>query len=179
MNKDTPRELAHDEGKEIPVLIASIPASVQQRRSALGIVIFFSVAFALVIPFAPRQVGRVDAFIPVVQSIICVTDLITAVLLFAQYSIQPQRALLALASGYLCGGLFAFLQTLEFPGAYGATGGLLGRGPSGAAWLFNFWRIVFALAVIAYALLKGTNDTASQLTKNEPSRAIIIAAHSR
>jgi signal transduction histidine kinase len=67
------------------------------------------------------------------------------------------------------------LQTLEFPGAYSATGGLLGGGPSGAAWLFNFWRIVFALAVIAYALLKGTNDTASQLTKNEPSRAIIIA----
>jgi signal transduction histidine kinase len=174
MNKDAPRELAHDEGKEIPALIASILASVQQRRSALGVVIFVSVVFALVIPFAPRQVGRVDAFIPVVQSIICVTDLITAALLFAQYSIQPQRALLALASGYLCGGLFAFLQTLEFPGAYSATGGLLGGGPSGAAWLFNFWRIVFALAVIAYALLKGTNDTASQLTKNEPSRAIII-----
>jgi signal transduction histidine kinase len=89
---------------------------------------------------------------------------------------NPSAPSLVLASGYLCGGLFAFWQTLEFPGAYSATtGGLLGGGPSGAAWLFNFWRIVFALAVIAYALLKGTSDTASQLTKNEPSRAIIIA----
>src|ERR1700745_3129627 len=104
MKQDTPRELAPDAGGEAPALIASIPASVQQRRSALGIIIFFSVVFALVIPFAPRQVGRVDAFIPVVHSIICVTDLITAVLLFAQYSIQPQRALLALASGYICSG---------------------------------------------------------------------------
>jgi hypothetical protein len=53
MNKDAPRELVHDEGKEIPVLIASIPASVQQRGFALGIVIFFSVAFALV-PYRSR-----------------------------------------------------------------------------------------------------------------------------
>jgi hypothetical protein len=108
MSKDTPTELAHDEGSEVPALITSIPASAQQRRVALGIVVFFSVVFALVIPFAPRQVGRLDAFIPVVHTLICVTDLITAVLLFAQYSIQPQRALLALASGYICGGLLAF-----------------------------------------------------------------------
>jgi phosphatidylserine synthase len=127
MREDTPKELAHDAGKEVPALIASLPASAQQRRSALGVVIFFSVVFALVVPFAPLQVGRIDPFIPVVQSIVCVTELITAVLLFAQYSIQPQRALLALASGYICSGLFAFLQTLEFPGAYTATG-LLGGG---------------------------------------------------
>ncbi len=104
----------------------------------------------------------------------CVTGLITAVLLLAQYSIRPQPAILALAGGYLCGGLLAFLQTLEFPGAYSATG-LLGGGPSGAAWLFNFWRIAFALGVIAYALLKdGDADTNSQLTKHEPSGAIAV-----
>ncbi len=137
------------------------------------VVIFFSIVFGLVVPFAPLQVGRIEPFIPVVQSIICVTDLITAVLLFAQYSIQPQRALLALAGGYVCSGLFAFLQTLEFPGAYSATG-LLGGGLSGAAWLFNFWRITFALAVIAYALLKDANNAGSQFIKNEPSRAIAI-----
>jgi signal transduction histidine kinase len=173
MKKDKPRELAHDEGKEIPALIASMPASVQQRRIALGIVIFFSVVFAVVIPFAPLQVGRVDAFIPVVHSIICVTDLITAVLLFAQYSIQPQRALLALASGYICGGLFAFLLSLEFPGAYSATG-LLGGGPSGAPWLFNFWRLTIGLSVIGYVLLKDANAPTNQLRKVEPAGAIVI-----
>jgi signal transduction histidine kinase len=173
MKKDKPRELAHDEGKEIPALIASMPPSVQQRMIALGIVIFFSVVFAVVIPFAPLQVGRVDAFIPVVHSIICVTDLITAVLLFAQYSIQPQRALLALASGYICGGLFAFLLSLEFPGAYSATG-LLGGGPSGAPWLFNFWRITIGLSVISYVLLKDANAPTNQLRKFEPVGAIVI-----
>src|SRR5258707_1204672 len=173
MKKDKPRELAHDEGNEVPALIASMPASAQQRIVALGIVIFFSVVFAVVIPYAPLQVGRVDAFIPVVHSIICVTDLITAVLLFAQYSIQPQRALLALASGYICGGLFAFLLSLEFPGAYSATG-LLGGGPSGAPWLFNFWRLTIGLSVIGYVLLKDANDPINQLRKIEPVGAIVF-----
>ena len=84
MQQDRPRELAN-EGNDVPALIATIPASVQQRRTALGVVIFFSVVFVVAIPFASQQVGRVDAFIPVVQSIICVTDIITAALLFAQY----------------------------------------------------------------------------------------------
>ena len=91
MNRDTSRELARDE-KEAPALIASIPASAQHRRAALAIVVFLSVVFAIVIPFAPLQVARLDVFIPVVHSIICFADLITAVFLFAQYSVQPQRA---------------------------------------------------------------------------------------
>ena len=140
---------------------------------AFGVVILLSAAFAAVMPFAHVQVGRVDAFIPVVQSIICFADLITAVFLFAQYSIQPQRALLALASAYIFSGLFAFLQTLDFPGAYSARG-LLSGGPSGAAWLFSFWHITFPLAVIAYALLKGSDETAGPLVTVKRGRAIAI-----
>ena len=101
MNKDTPRQLIHDEGNEVPPLIASIPASAQQRRIAFGVVLFLSVVFAIVIPFAPIQVARVGAFIPVVQTIIFFADLITAIFLFAQYSIQPQRAILARKRLYL------------------------------------------------------------------------------
>ena len=119
------------------------------------------------------QIGRIDAFIPVAQTIICFADLITAIFLFAQYSIQPQRALLALASGYIFSGLFAFLQTLDFPGAYSATG-LLSGDPSGAAWFFSFWRIMFAIAVIAYVLLKDATETASPLARFEPNKAIAI-----
>ena len=165
--------MAHDEGNEVPALVASMPASAQQRRAAFGVVILLSVVFAIVLPFAPIRIARLDVFIPVVQSIICVADLITAVLLFAQYSIQPHRALLALASGYIFSGLFAFLQTLDFPGAYSATG-LLGGGLSGAAWLFSFWHILFPLAVISYVLLKDGNETANQLVKPDPGRAIAI-----
>ena len=170
---DTPANLTHDEGKEVPALIASMPASALQRRAAFGIVILLSIVFAIVVPFASIRTARLDAFIPVVQSIICVADLITAVLLFAQYSIQPQRAILVLASGYIFSGLFAFLQTLDFPGAYSPTG-LLSAGLSGAAWLFSFWHITFPLAVITYVLLKDRDETASQLVKLEPRRVIAI-----
>jgi Membrane-associated sensor, integral membrane domain len=62
------------------------------------------------------QVARVGAFVPVVQTVMSAADLITAILLFAQYSIRPQLALLALASGYIFSGSFAFLQTLAFRG---------------------------------------------------------------
>jgi hypothetical protein len=168
---DVLRELAHD--KEVPVLIASMPASPEQRWTAFGVIIFLSVVFALVTPFARIQTAPVVAFIPVVQSIICFADLITAVFLFAQYSIQPQRAILALASGYIFSGVFAFLQTLDFPGAYSATG-LLSSGLSGAAWLFSFWHILFPLAVIAYVLLKDANESASRLVTLQPGRVIAI-----
>ncbi|MGB6282917.1 MAG: MASE4 domain-containing protein [Xanthobacteraceae bacterium] len=169
--KDMLKEIAHD--KEVPALIASVPASPEQRRTAVGVIIFLSVVFALVTPFARIQTAPVVAFIPVVQSIICFADLITAVFLFAQYLIQPQRAILALASGYIFSGVFAFLQTLDFPGAYSATG-LLSNGLSGAAWLFSFWHILFPLAVIAYVLLKDANESASRLVTLQPGRVIAV-----
>ena len=174
MSGDPSRELAHGEGNEVPALVASLPASAQQRRLAFGIALSLSLLFAMVLPFAEGRAARLDVFIPVVQSIICVADLITAVLLFAQYSIQPQKALLALASGYIFSGLFAFLQTLDFPGAYSATG-LLGGGLSGAAWLFSFWHTLFPLSVISYVLLKERDEAAGTFVKPDPGRAIAIA----
>src|SRR5690349_5203646 len=104
-----------------------MPPSTQVRRFAFGLFVLLTVVFALIAPFAGVPLARVDAFLPVVQTVMCLADVITAFLLFAQYTIQPQRALLALAGGYVAGGLFAFLQTLTFPGAYAPTG-LFGDG---------------------------------------------------
>ena len=94
---------------------------------AVGVAVFLIVAAAVIAPFASIQLGQVNAFIPVLQTALSVADFITAALLFAQFSIQPQRALLALASGYIFSGSFAFLQTLAFPGGY-APAGLIGDG---------------------------------------------------
>ena len=105
------------EGQDFPLVIATMPATKRQRAIAVGIVILLTVAAAVIAPFASIQVARVDAFIPVLQTVLSVADLITAALLFAQFSIQPQLAILALASGYIFSGSFAFLQTLAFPGA--------------------------------------------------------------
>src|SRR5436305_4554139 len=126
------------EGQDFPLVIATMPATGRQRAIAVGIIILLTVAAAVIAPFANIQVARVDAFIPVLQTVLSVGDFITATLLFAQFSIQPQRALLALASGYIFSGSFALLQTLAVPGAY-APAGLSGDEVNTPAWFFVLW----------------------------------------
>ena len=119
-------------------MIATMPATGRHRTIAVGVIVFLTVAAVAIAPFASIQVAQIDAFIPVLQTVLSVADLITATLLFAQFSIQPQRALLALASGYIFSGSFAFLQTLAFPGAY-APDGLIGDTLNTPGWLFVLW----------------------------------------
>jgi signal transduction histidine kinase len=132
-----------------------MPATNRQRKIAVGVVVLLTVAAAVIAPFASVQVGRVDAFIPVLQTVVCVADLLTATLLFAQFSIQHQRALLALASGYIFSASFAFLQTLAFPGAY-APAGLIGDRLDTPAWLYVLWHTTFTAAILVYAFSKDT-----------------------
>src|SRR5215213_10709102 len=101
-----------DSRHDFPVVIANVPASDAERRVAFALIVLLFIIFMTVAPFASLALPRVDAFIPVIQTVVCVAELVTAILLFAQYSIQPQPGLLALAGGYIFSGLFAFLQTL-------------------------------------------------------------------
>ena len=118
----------------------------------------------MVAPFARVPLPRVDAFIPVIQTVVCVAELVTAILLFAQYSIQPQPGLLALASGYIFSGLFAFLQTLAFPGAY-APNGLIGDPLISAVYLFCLWHVALPTAVLVYALSTDTGASTGKSTR--------------
>jgi signal transduction histidine kinase len=151
--KAAPQTSIQKQEQEFPLVIANTPATGQQRAIAVGVTCLLIVAAAAIAPFASIQLGRIDAFIPVLQTALSIADLITAILLFSQYSIQPQRALLALASGYLFSGSFAFLQTLAFPGGY-APAGLIGDGPNSPAWIYVLWHTTFPAAIIVYALSK-------------------------
>ena len=151
MQTGKPEKLTVASLDEFPLIIAATPATKQERRVALAIILILALVFIVIAPFASVQLPRVDAFVPALQTVLCVTDLITAALLFSLYSIQPLPGLLALASGYIFSGLFAFLQTLAFPGAY-APSGLIGDQLSSAPYLFILWHIAFPVAVIVYAL---------------------------
>jgi len=148
-----------EQAQDFPLVIANMPATERQRAVAVGIIILLIVATAVIAPFASIQLPQVDAFIPVLQTVVSVADLVTATLLFAQFSIQPQRALLALASGYIFSGSFAFLQTLAFPGGY-APAGLIGDANT-AAWMFVLWHTTFPAAILAYALSKDVTGVAA------------------
>ncbi len=132
--------------------ISDLPATAFQTWSAVvvGAVVF--VAFIIIAPFASTPLGALNAFFPLLDAIVFVTDLITAVLLFSQFAISGSQPLLALANGYLFSALIVVPHALTFTGAFSPTG-LLGANIQTGSWLFIFWHIGFAAALLAYALL--------------------------
>ncbi len=141
-----------------------MPATAGHYKIAYGGFIILLVLVAIVTPFANVPLRRVDAFTPVTQTVFCIANLLTATFLFAHYWLQPQRALLALASGFLSSGLFAFMQTLAFPDAYGP-GVLIGDPLNSAGWLYTFWHTAFPVAVIVYTLSKNAGDAVQRSSR--------------
>jgi len=156
---------------DFPTVIAAMPANDRQRKIAFGTFITMVGLLAIALPFANMRLVRIDGFVPAAQSVMCAASLLTAALLFAQYRAYPHRALLALASGYAFSGLFAFLQTCAFPGAFGP-GVLIGDELSSAGWLFVFWQTVFPLAVIAYTLSKDAGTVGAEAAGQSPGTMI-------
>ena len=135
------------------IFLSTLPASPRERRLALRVVLGFVALFLTLAPFARVPLGAVPAFIPIYESALVIINLITAGLLFGQFSFLGSRALLVLASGFLFTAFITVAHALTFPDLF-APGGLLGAGPQTTAWLYMFWHGGFPLFVLAYALLK-------------------------
>jgi signal transduction histidine kinase len=132
--------------------VATLPPTPWHRQAAVAVVVITLAAYGTVLPFAGTPLPRFDSFLPTVMAIVFVTDLITAVLLFGQFSATGSRALLMLAGGYLFSSLMTIPYALTFPGAFAPTG-LLGAGSQSAAWLNVSARFGLAVATLGYALL--------------------------
>lgn len=156
---------------DFPLVITAMPIDATQRRIALGVMFAILLVELAAAPFAYLRVAEIDSFIPAVQSVMCILHIITAILLFSQYAIRPRFAMLALASGYVFSGLFAFLQMLAFPGAFPTYELIDNR--DAPVWLFVLWHTAFSLAAIIYALSKDANDTPS--SSRSPMARISIA----
>jgi signal transduction histidine kinase/ActR/RegA family two-component response regulator len=142
--------MAHEPSDGRRVFLATLPATPGERRLAFVVVLVSAAIFVAAVPFARVPLARVPAFIPSYQSALAVNDLITAVLLFGQFSFSRSRGLLLLASGYLFTAVMALAHMLTFPGLFTPAG--LGAGPQTTAWLYMFWHGGFPALVIAYAL---------------------------
>jgi signal transduction histidine kinase len=138
---------------ERQVFLSMLPAGDRERRQAVIVFIVSAASFAAALPFARWQLPAVGAFIPIYESALVINDLVTAILLFAQFAILRSRALPLLACGYLFTALIAVAHLMTFPGLF-TPGGLLGAGPQSTAWLYMFWHAGFPLIVIAYAWRK-------------------------
>ena len=135
------------------ILLTDLPPTRRQTRAAIAVVMIAIVAFAVVAPFSSRQAATLNAFFPSLDAIVLVVDLITAVKLYAQFLISRSRSLLVLASGYLFTAFIVIPHALTFSGAFSSTG-LFGAGLQTGSWLFIFWHIGFAAALLGYAISK-------------------------
>lgn len=128
------------------------PPSRNEKRLACLIVGLAAVAFMLLLPSVNEPLPEIDAFIPALNSIMFVGELIIGALLYGQAAVFRSRALVLLASVYIFGTLMLIPHTLTFPGAV-TPGGLLGAGLSTTAYLGACWRLAFPIGIIGYALL--------------------------
>ena len=130
-----------------------LPPTPRQTRWALAVAAVALAGFAAVVPIADRPLTQLNAFFPSLDAIVFVSDLVTAVLLYAQFLISRLRALIALAAGYLFTALVVIPHALTFAGAFSPTG-LLGANIQTGSWLFVFWHIGFSAGLLAYAVLR-------------------------
>src|SRR5829696_58871 len=157
-------------------VLSSLPPSPGQKRLALGIVLGLMIALYLVTgPFGGMQLGTIHSFVAVYTTWMFVTDSLTAILLYAQFSILRSRAILVVASGYLFTAFLIVPYVLAFPGVL-APNGVVG-GLQTSADLYLLWHCGFPLFVMGYALTKD-EDPSRRFAQGEVPSAIFRSAAS-
>jgi signal transduction histidine kinase len=143
-----------------------------QRRLALAVVLALLAASLITAgPLSYIRPPKIVAFVPAYAAAMFVVDVITAVLLFAQFTILRLRALLVIASGYLFTAFIVIPWMLTFPGVF-SPGGLLGAGLQTPVYLYAVWHTALPASVIAYAFLKEA-EPARRLSEGPVSAAIL------
>lgn len=148
------------------------PPSRNEIRLSLTIVGLMLAALILILPARDIQLREVGAYIPIVDAIMFVAELITATLLFSQAAVFRSRALMVLATGFVFAALLLVPHLLTFPGVF-APDGLLDAGVNTTAWLYTIRRAALPIAVIAYVQLKQA-DASSQPGTERPAENIAL-----
>src|SRR3954471_14045947 len=149
------------------------PPNRAQIRFGLLIVAVLIATLLVVLPYGDIRLRGVAAFVPTVDSIMFVGDLVTATLLYGQSSLFRSRALLLLATGYLFGALLLIPHAMTFPGAFSGDG-LLGAGVNTTAWISVWQRAALPIAVILYALF-GRAEPVPRIDRQPYSPTIVRA----
>jgi signal transduction histidine kinase len=128
--------------RQRPVSLSAAPPTRNQRRLAGLLVSALLAGVVLILPFQDRVLLPAHTFIPVVDAILLLSGLLTAALLYAQFSLLRMRGLLVLASGYTFVSLIIAAHLLSFPAA-----------PDSLS-LTILWHFGLPAAIVGYALLK-------------------------
>jgi len=162
-----------DVPEERQFVLSNLSPGRAQKRLALaivfGLLIWFFVAAG---PLSGIKLPEIQAFVALYGAAMLVLDVITAILLFAQFSILRSPAILVIASGYLFTALLVSAWMASFPGVF-APDGLIG-GLQTTSWLYVVWHTGFPLYVLCYALSKD-RDSRHLIRKGEESTAIALS----
>ena len=159
--------MRRDDSDDTGMWLLNTPPTPRQTRLAVAAAAIPVFALAVFAPFASIRLAQINSFIPAFEGTIFVTDLVTSVLLFSQFSIYRSRALLALACGYLFSAVTLAAHGLTFPGAFSPSG-LLGAGLQSTAWIYWFWHFGFPLSLLTYGLLKDEKSAKRLSTASVP-----------
>ena len=158
------------------------PPDRQDIRFAIITVVLLCFSLVFVEVVRDVRLREAHAFVPAIDAILILSDLIVATLLYAQASVFRSRALSVLASGYVFAALMLIPHLLTFPGAF-APNGLLGAGTSTTSWTFMFRRAALPIVIILYVLLKHAQDATQPYGERPPAKvaaglgaAIVLAA---
>jgi signal transduction histidine kinase len=172
--------LGSDSGprEEGSFVLSNLPPTPAQTRLALGIVLAMVTGlYFVMVPYGGVHLGALHSFVAIYTTAMFVTDSITAILLYAQFSILRSRAILVIASGYFFTALLIIPYVLAFPGVL-APNGVVG-GLQTTAQLYLLSHCGLPLFVIGYALSKGEGggrrDAGSRLPEERVGAAIFRA----
>jgi diguanylate cyclase (GGDEF)-like protein len=114
------------------------------------------VAVFAVLTFATSRFGNVqgpvvEPFIPICATLWAGAELLTAYLLFTQFSVNGVRAFAYLGAAYTCSGVLTIPYVAYFPGLF------FDPPPASAeeqisAWLVIIWHVIFALVIAGYRI---------------------------
>ena len=147
------REGIVEEANERGALLFTAGATRFDRNLAIIVVAISALLFAIAAPFARLALPPIPAFVASYQFALATNDLITAVLLYLQFSASRRRALLLLACGYLFTAAMAVAHALTFPGLF-APAGFFAAGSQTTVWLYMFWHAGFPILTLGYAFLR-------------------------
>ncbi len=129
--------------------LASLPASVQQRRTVLVAIAVLGAVAIVAVPFAENVVGAFTGFVMLYGGAVLMGLAITATILFGQFAFSRTPALLALACGTLFSAIVFVPYILSFAGAPN------GGAPVATSYLWVVWHTAFPGSFVVYALLSG------------------------
>jgi PAS domain S-box-containing protein len=165
---DDGRHGAAEPGDERAVFLSTEFAGGREMRIALVATLVSGMFFLAAAPFAKIPLTHIPAFVPIYVSALVICDVITAVLLFGQFSLLRAPGLLVLGSGYVFTASMTSSYVLMFPGLFSATSPL-GAGPQTTSAMYMLWHCGFPLAVIGYAMIKDAGGEARGMSS--PPRA--------